>query len=70
MTVPVTLPATGLADWRSEVLLEFCLMPKPASRENRLPWSTPQLLRITAGSAEAKTIKGIQDGAKVIINGS
>ena len=70
MVVPVTSPTDGLADGRSEFLLEFCLMAKPTSSENRLPWSTPQLLRITAGSAEAKTIKGINDGAKGVINGS
>jgi hypothetical protein len=36
------------------------------SRGNeKLPWSTPQLLRITAGSAEAKDNKGlIDDGGK------
>lgn len=36
-----------------------------SSDNEKLPWSTPQLLRIKAGSAEAKDNKGlIDDGAK------
>lgn len=36
-------------------------MPKFPSDEKRLPWSTPQLLRIKAGSAEAKNNKDLID---------
>lgn len=39
-------------------------MLKSPSKEKRLPWSTPQLLRIKAGSAEGKDNAGLDDGGK------
>jgi hypothetical protein len=38
-------------------------MTKTPSDGQRLPWTTPQLRRIEAGSAEAKTTSGVADGA-------
>ena len=37
-------------------------MTKTPNHGQRLPWTTPQLRRIEAGSAEAKTTSGIADG--------
>lgn len=37
-------------------------MTKTNSEGQRLPWTTPQLQRIEAGSAEAKKGSGIPDG--------
>ncbi len=37
-------------------------MTKSNSEGQRLPWTTPELKRIEAGSAEAKTNQGIGDG--------
>lgn len=36
-------------------------MPKTGNKE-RLAWTTPELRRIEAGAAEAKSNKGIPDG--------
>lgn len=37
-------------------------MNKTTINKERLPWSTPELRRIDAGSAEAKTGNGTPDG--------
>ena len=39
-------------------------MFNPSSDEKRLPWSTPQVVRIKAGSAETKDNSGGDDGGK------
>lgn len=39
-------------------------MVKSPNNEKRLPWSTPQLVRIKAGSAETKDNSGGDDGGK------
>ncbi len=42
--------------------MEYKSMTKSNSEGQRLPWTTPELKRIEAGSAEAKTNQGIGDG--------
>lgn len=37
-------------------------MPKTSNNDERLDWSTPELRRISAGSAEAVDNKGNPDG--------
>jgi len=37
-------------------------MNKTTSNDKRLPWSTPELRRIDAGSAEDNKLTGVADG--------
>jgi len=68
MSVPVTGDYTAV--WRPWLFLESIMLKSPGD-EKRLPWSTPQLLRIRAGSAEANNKTGIiSDGAKGVNNKS
>lgn len=51
-------------------ILEQESMTKTNREGQKLPWTTPELRRIVAGSAEAVDTKGQADGSKGVIDKS